>query len=200
MDVREQVRSMLCEQFPDWTDRMGPDRVVALDALPDLAKSALLNELDQAPRHEDLPATFVPGRNILFFTFGAIHALQRGIKTLVAGMCETDYSGYPDCRDDSIKALQVAINLGMDVRLSLVTPLMWVDKAGTWDMAHKLGGDVLIELIRKETHTCYVGDRVNWHAWGYGCGTCDACRLRSRGWESFAGTQPITDGATHANS
>ncbi len=133
-----------------------------------------------------LPNTFVPGRNLLFLTFAAALAYRRGLRHLVGGMCETDFSGYPDCRDDTMKALQVVINLGMDRRFIVHTPLMWLDKAGTWKLAHDLGGVTLVELIREETHTCYLGDRTRLHPWGYGCGECPACDLRRKGWATYA--------------
>jgi 7-cyano-7-deazaguanine synthase len=133
-----------------------------------------------------LPTTFVPGRNLLFLTYAAAVAYRRGIRTIVTGVCETDFSGYPDCRDDTIKALQVALNLGMDTRFVLETPLMWVDKAGTWAMAEALGGRPLVDLVTEHTHTCYLGDRATRHAWGYGCGTCPACQLRAGGWERWS--------------
>jgi 7-cyano-7-deazaguanine synthase len=137
-----------------------------------------------------LPNTFVPGRNILFLTFAAALAFRRGLKHIVGGMCETDYSGYPDCRDDTIKALQVALNLGMDRRFVLETPLMWIDKADTWRLAAQLGGEPLIEAILEHTHTCYAADRSVRHAWGYGCGQCPACDLRAKGWATFASDPP----------
>ena len=134
---------------------------------------------------DGLPNTFVPGRNLIFLTFAAALAYRRGLKHLVAGMCETDYSGYPDCRDDTIKAMQVALNLGMQTRLVLHTPLMWRDKAATWALAQRLGGAPLVEAIAAETHSCYLGDRTQRHEWGFGCGTCPACELRARGWEVY---------------
>ncbi len=138
-----------------------------------------------------LPNTFVPGRNLLFLTFAAAVGYRRGIKHIVTGVCETDYSGYPDCRDDTIKALQVALNLGMEQRFVLHTPLMWLDKAAIWRMADTLGGSELVELIRTESHTCYVGDREVLHEWGYGCGDCPACELRRKGWLEFANKTDI---------
>src|SRR5262249_14483752 len=138
----------------------------------------------------ELPNTFVPGRNLLFLTFAACVAYRRGLKHIVGGMCETDYSGYPDCRDDTIKALQAAINLGMEARFVLHTPLMWIDKAGTWALAQRLGGTKLIDLIVEHTHSCYEGDRVNRHAWGYGCGVCPACKLRAAGYARFQTAKP----------
>ncbi len=137
-----------------------------------------------------LPNTFVPGRNLLFMTVAATVAYRRGLDVLVGGMCETDFSGYPDCRDDTMKALQVALNLGMATRLKLETPLMWLDKAATWQLAHTLGGDALVDLIRADTHTCYLGERGALHDWGYGCGTCPACALRARGYRQFAAGRP----------
>ena len=128
----------------------------------------------------------MPGRNLLFLTFAAALAYRRGVKHIVAGVCETDFSGYPDCRDDTVKAMQLALNLGMEARFVLHTPLMWIDKAETWRMAERLGGAPLVELIRDGTHTCYHGDRTHRHAWGYGCGTCPACELRAKGYEVFA--------------
>jgi len=131
---------------------------------------------------QGLPNTFVPGRNLLFFIYAAAVAYRRDLRVLVGGMCETDYSGYPDCRDDTLKALQMSLSLGMDQRFAIETPLMWLDKAETWNLSHQLGGDPLVELIRDETHTCYLGDRVNRHDWGLGCGDCPACGLRAAGW------------------
>jgi 7-cyano-7-deazaguanine synthase len=138
-----------------------------------------------------LPNTFVPGRNLLFLTFAATVAYRRNLKAIVGGMCETDYSGYPDCRDDTIKALQVAISLGLDTRIVLETPLMWIDKAATWSLAKNLGGQVLLDLVLEDTHTCYLGDRTKRHEWGYGCGSCPACDLRRIGFESFAKGQRL---------
>ncbi len=134
-----------------------------------------------------LPNTFVPGRNIAFFTLAAALAYRRGLRVLVGGMCETDYSGYPDCRDDTLKALQVALGLGMDTRFVIETPLMWLDKAQTWKLAETLGGPALVELIVEETHSCYLGERSRRHPWGYGCGACPACELRANGWRLYRG-------------
>jgi len=152
-----------------------------------MGETALSSEVEIAMGRNGLPTTFVPGRNILFFTTAAAIAYRRGIKHLVGGMCETDYSGYPDCRDDTLKALQVALNLGLDTRFVVETPLMWIDKAATWKMADELGGQALIDLMIEHTHTCYIGDRSKRHAWGYGCGTCPACDLRAKGWQKFRG-------------
>ncbi len=189
MEVREPVRRKLAGLKPEWGRRLGNDRVVDLGVLGDVSVSALTADLPFARRPDGLPSTFVPGRNLVFFTFAAIVAEQRGLKRVVGGMCETDYSGYPDCRDDTIKALQAAINLGMNARLVIETPLMWIDKAATWRLAEELGGRGLVDLIRDETVSCYRGDREHRHAWGFGCGDCDACKLRARGWESYAASR-----------
>ena len=185
MKVREPIREALRRTVPRWAPRLGADHVVPLDVLGRLSRSALTSDLPVAHRTEGLPATFVPGRNLVFFTFAAILAYQRDIKNIVAGVCETDYSGYPDCRDDTVKAMQTAVNLGMEARTVFHTPLMWLDKAATWRLAEELGGAALVELIRTETHSCYAGDREHVYDWGYGCGACDACRLRAGGWMRY---------------
>ena len=187
LECRTPIREALVEQFPAWRDRLGPDRVVDLSVLNAVSKSALLNDLEMSQRPNGLPATFVPGRNILFLAFAGIVAEQRGLKILVAGTCETDFSGYPDCRDDTVKAMQVALNLGLQARLAIETPVMWVDKAQTWQLAENIGGAKLVDLIVKLSHTCYKGDRTNMHAWGFGCATCDACRLRAIGFAKYLG-------------
>jgi 7-cyano-7-deazaguanine synthase len=150
---------------------------------PDTSQQAVAPQI--AMTAEGLPNTFVPGRNLLFLTCAAAIAYRRGLRRIVAGMCETDYSGYPDCRDDTIKAMQLALNLGMQRRFVLETPLMWRDKAATWELARALGGDALVELIRVETHSCYNGDRSRLHDWGYGCAACPACELRASGWHRW---------------
>lgn len=171
---------------PRWAGKLGDDHMLDLGVLGDVSDTALTSETTIAFANSGLPNTFVPGRNLLFFTLAAAVAYRRGLKHLVGGMCETDYSGYPDCRDDTIKALQVALNLGLERRLVLHTPLMWIDKAATWDMAKSLGGQPLVELILEDTHTCYLGDRAHRHPWGYGCGSCPACDLRAAGFARFA--------------
>jgi 7-cyano-7-deazaguanine synthase len=153
--------------------------------LGQISDTALTQDKAIELENSGLPNTFVPGRNLLFFTFAAAVAYRRGLTVLVGGMCETDYSGYPDCRDDTIKALQVAIGLGLDTRIVLETPLMWIDKAGTWRLAEQLGGQDLVTIIRKETHTCYLGDHSTFHEWGYGCGNCPSCELRRSGYERY---------------
>jgi 7-cyano-7-deazaguanine synthase len=187
LDCREPLRAALSALNPDWAGRLGADHVVDLAVLGALSDSALTTEMEIAMNDEGLPTTFVPGRNLVFLNFAAIVAYRRGAKHLVAGMCETDFSGYPDCRDDTIKALQVALNLGMNRRFAIHTPLMWIDKEATWRMAEDLGGATLVEIIRRDSHSCYSGDRSILHAWGYGCGTCPACVLRAKGYAAFVG-------------
>jgi 7-cyano-7-deazaguanine synthase len=186
MDCRVQVLKQLREQFPAWSARLGEDHVLDLQVLGQLSDSALTDERAIALAESGLPNTFVPGRNLLFLTFAATLAYRRGLKFLVGGMCETDYSGYPDCRDDTLKALQVALSLGMDERLVIETPLMWLDKAQTWSLARDLGGQPLVDLVVEHTHTCYLGERSQRHAWGYGCGHCPACALRAQGYQRYA--------------
>ncbi|HTB44291.1 MAG TPA: 7-cyano-7-deazaguanine synthase QueC [Acetobacteraceae bacterium] len=177
---REPIRAALA------TPALGPDHMVDLTAtLGALGDTALTSDTAIAMTAEGLPNTFVPGRNLLFLTCAAAIAYRRGLRRIVAGMCETDYSGYPDCRDDTIKAMQLALNLGMQRRFILETPLMWRDKAATWELAHALGGDTLVALIRTATHTCYQGDRSHLHEWGYGCAACPACELRASGWHRW---------------
>lgn len=182
LECRAPLRAALAG-MGDWGARLGPDHVVDLAAsMATLGETALTSETAIAMTEEGLPNTFVPGRNLLFLTYAAALAWRRGVRRIVAGVCETDYSGYPDCRDDTIKAMQVALNLGMQRRFILETPLMWRDKAATWELADQLGGGALVELVREHTHSCYLGDRTHRHAWGYGCGTCPACELRAVGW------------------
>ena len=164
---------------------LGPDTVLTLPALGAISESSLTRETAIEVSASGLPTTFVPGRNLLFFTYAAALAWRRGISTLVGGMCETDYSGYPDCRNETLQTLAKAISLGVDRPITIETPLMYVDKAATWAMAHKLGGDALVDLIIEETHTCYLGDRKHRHSWGYGCGRCPACKLRAQGWDAW---------------
>ncbi len=185
LDQRSIFRDWITRETP-WADRLGADHLLRLDALGAISETSLTRDVAIEMEAGGLPNTFVPGRNLLFLTFAAALAYRRGLRHLVAGMCETDYSGYPDCRDDTIKALQVAINLGTNRRFVLHTPLMWRDKKATWDLAERLGGAPLVEAIRTQTHSCYLGDRTP-HAWGAGCGTCPACELRARGWRAYSG-------------
>jgi 7-cyano-7-deazaguanine synthase len=185
LDCRLQVLAQLRAQFAHWAGKLGQDHVIDLSMLGKLSDTALTSEAEIRLRADGLPNTFVPGRNLLFFTAAAAVAYRRELKVLVGGMCETDFSGYPDCRDDTLKALQVALNLGMQSRLVIETPLMWLTKAATWQLAQELGGDALTQLIIEHTHTCYVGERGLRHAWGYGCGACPACELRARGYAQW---------------
>jgi 7-cyano-7-deazaguanine synthase len=183
LDVRAPLRDAI---GAGWPAKLGEDHLLKLDALGAISETSLTRDAAIAMQANGLPNTFVPGRNLLFLTFAAALAYRRGLKHIVAGMCETDYSGYPDCRDDTLKALQVAINLGMDTRFVLHTPLMWRDKMATWQLAERLGGATLVETIRAQSHSCYLGDRTP-HPWGAGCGTCPACELRARGWQRYIG-------------
>ncbi len=186
MECRARIVGRLGREFPEWGTRLGDDHVIDLSVLGQVSDTALTRGSVIAFGESGLPNTFVPGRNLLFFTFAAAIGYRRGLKHLVGGMCETDYSGYPDCRDDTLKALQATLTLGMDRRVVIHTPLMWRDKAATWELARELGGMPLVELIREESHSCYHGDREHRHDWGYGCGSCPACDLRRKGWDAFA--------------
>jgi 7-cyano-7-deazaguanine synthase len=185
LQVRPRIRERLAALAPHWRARLGDDHVVRVDALAAVSDSALTREVAIEISESGLPTTFVPGRNLVFFCFAGALAYRRGIKHLVAGMCETDFSGYPDCRDDTVKAMQLALTLGMDRRFVIDTPLMWIDKAATFALALEIGGESLIELLLAETHTCYLGDRQHRHAWGFGCGECPACRLRADGYAKW---------------
>jgi 7-cyano-7-deazaguanine synthase len=185
MTVRPDVLASLRTQSPDWDRRLGEDHVIDLSLIGKISDTALTSNVEIAMLENGLPNTFVPGRNLLFMMVAATLAYRRGLDVLVGGMCETDFSGYPDCRDDTMKALQVTLNLGMATRLKLETPLMWIDKAATWALAESLGGDPLVDLIRTGTHTCYLGERGALHDWGYGCGTCPACALRAKGYAGY---------------
>ena len=191
LTVRAPVRDRLAALRPEWAARLGEDHVVKLDALAAISDTALTRETAIEIADNGLPTTFVPGRNLIFFSFAGALAYRRGARHLVAGMCETDYSGYPDCRDDTIKAMQVALGLGMDRRFVLHTPLMWIDKAGTFAMAEQIGGQALLDLVIEATHSCYLGDRTHRHAWGYGCGDCPACQLRAEGFARFVQSSPM---------
>jgi 7-cyano-7-deazaguanine synthase len=187
--VRPPIRAALAALRPAWAARLGEDHVVSLDALAAMSETALTREVAIDIAENGLPTTFVPGRNLVFFAFAGALAYRRSAKHLVAGMCETDFSGYPDCRDDTVKAMQIALNLGMDARFVIHTPLMWIDKAATFALAHDIGGECFIDLLVEETHTCYLGDRSRRHDWGYGCGECPACRLRADGFAKWKGAR-----------
>jgi 7-cyano-7-deazaguanine synthase len=185
LDCRQSLRTGIAAMNPAWGRRLGEDHTLALDALGAVSETALTRDAEIGFAASGLPNTFVPGRNLVFLTFAAALAYRRGLRHIVGGMCETDYSGYPDCRDDTIKALQVALNLGMERRFVLHTPLMWIDKAQTWALAQSLGGRPLVDLVVEDSHTCYLGERGQRHAWGYGCGRCPACLLRAEGYARF---------------
>jgi 7-cyano-7-deazaguanine synthase len=179
------LREGLARLSPLWRERLGEDHTISIPALGVLSETALTRDAEIAFSENGLPNTFVPGRNILFLTFAAALAYRRGIADLVGGMCETDYSGYPDCRDATIRAVETALSLGMDRRFTVHAPLMYIDKAATWRLAEELGGEALVRLIVEDTHTCYLGERGKRFDWGFGCGECPACRLRAAGWERF---------------
>lgn len=185
LECRQDVLAAVREDFPKWRDRLGGDHMLDMTLLSKISDTAMTSNKAIEFNEKGLPNTFVPGRNLLFFTFAAALAYRRDLKFLVGGMCETDYSGYPDCRDNTLKSLQVSLSLGMDYPLIIETPLMWIDKAETWKMAVNLGGVELLEIVRKKTHTCYVGDHQTRHEWGYGCGACPACELRKNGYDQF---------------
>jgi len=185
LECRKKVLERLRSRFPHWAPKIGDDHMLDLSVLGQISDTALTQDKAIAFSKSGLPNTFVPGRNILFFTFAATVAYRRGLEVLVGGMCETDYSGYPDCRDNTLKSLQVAMSLGLDSPMVVETPLMWLDKAATWEMARDLGGEALVELIQQDTHTCYKGDRSKQYDWGYGCGDCPACELRSKGFAAY---------------
>lgn len=185
MDCRQTILQKIGQLQTSWEARLGDDHVIDLGILGQISETALTQDMAIAIAENGLPNTFVPGRNLLFLTLASAVAYRRGIRHLIGGMCETDFSGYPDCRDDTMKALQVTLNLGMDKRFVIDTPLMWLDKAATWQLAAEIGGTQLVDLIIEDSHTCYTGDRSQRHAWGYGCGQCPACALRANGYEKF---------------
>jgi len=185
LESRLIVLNEIRRQFPQWAGKLGQDHRLDLAVLGHVSETSLTRETAFKMEASGLPNTFVPGRNLLFLTLAAAVAYRRDLEVIVTGVCETDYSGYPDCRDDTMKAMQLAISLGMDKRFLIETPLMWIDKADTWRLAQTLGGKALVDLIIEHTHTCYLGDREHRHAWGYGCGSCPACELRARGWERY---------------
>lgn len=182
LDGREPIRQALAQLRPEWAAKLGPDHLLDLKLLGQISDTALTESRAIEMQANGLPNTFVPGRNLLFLNFAASVAYRRGLSVLVGGMCETDYSGYPDCRDNTLKALQVAMSLGLDTPMTVETPLMWLTKAQTWALTDDIGGNALNELIIERTHTCYLGDRQQRHPWGYGCGQCPACQLRAEGY------------------
>lgn len=193
LECRKAIREQLTRQFPHWAKNLSEDHRIDLGVLGKISETALTRDVAITMLENKLPSTFVPGRNLLFLTFAACVAYRRGIKHIIAGMCETDYSGYPDCRDDTIKSLQATLNLGMEARFVLHTPLMWIDKAQTWKLTNDLGGPALVDLVVEHTHTCYLGDRTHHHDWGHGCGTCPACELRADGFRKYKSAAPKTN-------
>ena len=185
LQSRLKVLEALRSQFPHWATRLGEDHLLDLGVLGQVSETSLTRDVAFKMESSGLPNTFVSGRNLLFLTLAAALAYRRGLEVLVTGVCETDYSGYPDCRDDTMKAMQLALSLGMDKRLLIDTPLMWLDKAQTWTLAETLGGPALVDLIVEHSHTCYLGERTQRHAWGWGCGHCPACELRAKGWARY---------------
>jgi 7-cyano-7-deazaguanine synthase len=187
LDCRPVLRAGLAAAFPAWAARLGDDHLLDLQLLGQISDTALTRERAIELAADGLPNTFVPGRNLLFLGFAAALAYRRGACVLVGGMCETDYSGYPDCRDNTVKAMQVALSLGLDAPMVVETPLMWLSKAQTWALAHTLGGEALVDLIVEHTHTCYLGQRGERQPWGHGCGRCPACQLRAAGFAAWRG-------------
>lgn len=185
LSVRARLREKMSALNSGWAARLGNDHMIKLDALAAISDTALTRQTAIEIADSGLPTTFVPGRNLMFFCFAGALAYRRGVRHLVAGMCETDYSGYPDCRDDTIKAMQIALTLGLDKRVAIHTPLMWIDKAQTFALAVEIGGDAFLDLLIEDSHSCYLGDRGKRHDWGYGCGICPACQLRARGFAKF---------------
>ncbi|PHR54674.1 MAG: 7-cyano-7-deazaguanine synthase QueC [Robiginitomaculum sp.] len=188
MQCRKNVLRDVRAQFPEWAARLGEDHVLDLSVLGKISKTSLTRDMDIVMDQKGLPNTFVPGRNLIFLNFAAALGFRRGIHTIIAGMCEADFSGYPDCRKETLDATMKSISLGMDTRFTLETPLMYLSKAGAWDLAEQLGGTKLVDLIVTTSHTCYLGERGELYAWGYGCETCPACELRAKGWYEYVAT------------
>lgn len=193
LTVRPAILESIVKIEPSWSARLGADHVLDLSVLGAVSDTALTRECEITMQANGLPNTFVPGRNLVFLTLAAALAYRRGISVIVGGMCETDYSGYPDCRDETLRTLQTALQLGMDTKATIETPLMWLDKAATWALADQLGGASFIELIRTATHTCYLGERGELHEWGYGCGQCPACELRATGYYAYRTNHQAND-------
>lgn len=190
LECRQRVRSEIAHRFPAWAPRLGSDHLIDIASFGVIGETALTSDAEIEMLVSGLPSTFVPGRNLMFFVYAAALGYRRGLVTLVGGMCETDYSGYPDCRDATLRALEQAIRLGTEIPFKIETPLMWCTKAETWELAQKLGGEALVNLIVEETHTCYKGERGLRHNWGYGCGACPACELRAKGYAGWQAAAP----------
>ncbi len=191
LDARLRVLEQIKQQFPQWAHKLGEDHLLDLAVLGQVSETSLTRDVAFKMESSGLPNTFVPGRNLLFLTLAAALAYRRDLQVMVTGVCETDFSGYPDCRDDTMKAMQLALSLGMDKRFLIETPLMWIDKAETWELAQSIGGEKLVDLIIEHTHTCYLGDRTHRQDWGYGCGECPACDLRAKGFARWHSSKKI---------
>ena len=191
LEARLRVLEQIKLQFPQWAHKLGEDHLLDLAVLGQVSETSLTRDVAFKMESSGLPNTFVPGRNLLFLTLAAALAYRRDLQVMVTGVCETDFSGYPDCRDDTMKAMQLALSLGMDKRFLIETPLMWIDKAETWELAQSIGGEKLVDLIIEHTHTCYLGDRTHRHAWGYGCGECPACDLRAKGFARWRSSKKV---------
>ncbi len=187
LEQRAPLRNAIAALTPSWRERLSDDIVVDISGYGALAESALTADRAIEMSAGGLPNTFVPARTLVFLTVAAAHAYRRGIDVLVTGVCETDYSGYPDCRSDTIKAQERALALGLERPITIETPLMHLNKGETWALAHELGGEQLVQLIVEHSHTCYEGHRERRHDWGYGCGVCPACDLRAKGWRAWSG-------------
>jgi len=185
MTTRQNLRRDILQRFPAWDKKAGPDHIINLQALGEMSETSLTRDQEIKMNAEGLPSTFVPGRNLIFLNFAAALGYRRGIKALIGGMCEADFSGYPDCRQETLDAAMMSISLGLDGSYTLETPLMHLDKAGAWGLAHDLGGEDLVEIILEQSHSCYLGTRDKRHDWGYGCGSCPACELRANGWAAY---------------
>lgn len=195
MQCRQRVREEMARRFPAWAPRLGPDHVIDIAGFGAIGETALTSDAEIVMLDSGLPSTFVPGRNLVFFVYAAALGYRRGLTTLVGGMCETDFSGYPDCRDATLRALEQAIRLGTEIPFTIETPLMWRTKAETWALAEALGGKALVDLVIEDTHTCYKGMRGVRHVWGYGCGACPACDLRAKGfaeWQAMRATGDVS--------
>ena len=190
LECRQRVRDQMVQRFPAWAERLGPDHMIDIASFGAIGDTALTSSAEIKMLDSGLPSTFVPGRNLVFFVYGAALGYRRGLTKLVGGMCETDYSGYPDCRDATLQALEQAIGLGTEIPFAIETPLMRLTKADTWALAVELGGADLVDLIVEETHSCYRGERGTRHEWGYGCGACPACELRAKGFAGWHASPP----------
>jgi 7-cyano-7-deazaguanine synthase len=188
MECRQLVRRRIKELFPQWSSRLGDDQVLSIPVLSEISDTALTSEAAITLLETGLPSTFVPGRNLLFLTLAAAVAYRRGIRCLVGGMCDTDFSGYPDCRRETVDAMAQTLTLGMATPFVIETPLMRLTKADTWKLAEDLGGSGFVELVVNGTHTCYLGQRATLREWGYGCGACPACEIRARGYKEWKGS------------